>query len=354
MKLFEFKGDWEFEYQFEAFKGLQSRRGYYTSNDSDTESNGKVNVTIFDELNEDTEPTLEQINAIEYLIDNPDKIKQSLYKALEIEYPKFKEMYGYDENDEDSRKWFPKVNSIDEFKKVFGVGNLFILLPHKEGYSYIGLECGCTWDEEHGLGFLLHKDKIIKVGGADEAFSSWEAFKDNGTYGEEQNKWNEINTRIKPLPKPKQYEPNPKYGKLKPSQLDANKMFENHLIERGYNSEFIELVETNKIDINVNNGLTMTFLERAAQFNNLEIVKYILSKNPKSKDNVIHNSVGHCNKELVQIMIDNGIDINQPDQWGRTVLKLTEQKIIQYERSGNSELSKYMEFKNWLKLKGAN
>ena len=354
MTAFEFKGDWEFEYQFEAFKGLQSRRGSYTSQDSKKESNGIVNVIISDELNDDTDPTEEQINSINFILNNPAKIKQSLFKALKIEYPKLKEMYGYDENDQDSKEWFPEINSIDEFKKVFGVGNMFVLLPHKEGYSYIGLECGCTWDEEHGLGFLLHKYSIIKVGGADEAFSTWEAFKDNGTYEEEQKKWNKHVKEKKSLPKPKIYKPHPKYGKLKPSQSEANKMFENHLLERGYNSEFIELVESDQIDVNINNGLTMTFLERAAQFNNLDIVKFILSKNPNSKDNVIHRSVRYCNKELVQIMIDNGVDINQPDPWGRTVLKLTEQKISQLERTGNKELEKYIEFANWLKSKGAN
>lgn len=354
MTPFEFKGDWEFVHQFEAFRGLQSRRGSYTSKDSDKESNGIVNVTIFDELNDDTDPTEEQINSINFIINNPRKIKQSLFHALKIEYPKFKEMYGYDENDEDSRKWFPEVNSIDQFKKVFGVGNMFILLPHKEGFSYVGLECGCTWDEEHGLGFLLHKDRIIKVGGADEAFSTWEAFKDSGTYEEEQRKWNKRNIERELLPKPKIYEPHPKYGKLKPSQIEANDMYENHLIERGYNSDFTRLVESGQIDINVNKGLTMTFLERAAQFNNLEMVKYILSKDPKSKDNVIHRSIGYCNKELVEIMLNNGVDINEPDQLGRTVLKLTEQRILQYEKSGNKELQRLIEFANWLKSKGAN
>lgn len=99
----------------------------------------------------------------------------------------------------------------------------------------------------------------------------------------------------------------------------------------------------------------MTFLERAAQFNNLEIVNYILSKNLKSKDNVIHRSIGYCNKELVEIMLNNGVDINESDQWGRTILKLTEQRILQYERSGNKELQKLTEFANWwLKSKGAN
>jgi len=252
MTAFKFKGDWEFAYQFEAFKGLQSRRGTYTSRDSGQESDGTVNVSILEELNEETDPTEEQINSINFLIENPEKIQRTLFKALEIEYPKLKEQYGYVEEEEDSRKWFPEVKSLDEFRKVFGVGNLFVLMPQKENYSYVGLECGCTWDEEHGLGFLLHKDRLIKIGAADEAFSTWEAFKDNGSYEEEQKKWNKIKTEREPLPKPKKYKPHPKYKKLKPSQIGANKMYENNLIERGFNQEFIELVEKGEIDINVN------------------------------------------------------------------------------------------------------
>ena len=56
---------------------------------------------------------------------------------MEIECPKLKEMYGYGENDEDLRECFPDVNSIDEFKKVLGLGNMFVLLPKKVGYSYV-------------------------------------------------------------------------------------------------------------------------------------------------------------------------------------------------------------------------
>ena len=95
------------------------------------------------------------------------------------------------------------------------------------------------------------------------------------------------------------------------------------------------------------------FQPRRCQEKNSAISEFQI-KQTKSKDNFIYNYVGHCNEELVQIMIYHGIDINQHEQWGRTILKLTEQRIIQYERSENSELSKYIEFKNWLKLKGAN
>lgn len=48
----------------------------------------------------------------------------------------------------------------------------------KDGYAYVGYEFGCTWDEEHGLGFMTYKDRIVDFGGADSAFLTWVARKD--------------------------------------------------------------------------------------------------------------------------------------------------------------------------------
>jgi len=69
---------------------------------------------------------------------------------------------------------------------------------------------------------------------------------------------------------------------------------------------------------------------------------------------VIQRSVGHYNKELVLILLDNGVDINEPDDWGRTTLQLTEQRILQAERNGGEDLDEYLDFASWLKAKGAN
>ena len=225
-------------------------------------------------------------------------------------------------------------------------------MPSQDNYAYVGLECGCSWDEEHGLGFLLYKDRIVKIGGAEESFNEWECYKDNGTYEEKKKEWERISQKIEKFPKPKKYQPHPKYDKLKPSQITANKMYENYLIERGYNEEFKELVEFGKIDINVNKGLSMTYLERAAQFNNEEIVKYLMKKNPKSKKGVIQKMSGHCNKELVEYLLENGVDINEKDPWGRTILSIVEQNIEGLKRRKDVDLQRYENFANWLKSKG--
>jgi len=33
--------------------------------------------------------------------------------------------------------------------------------------TYAGFEFGCTWDEEYGLGVLMHGTRTVEIGGAD-------------------------------------------------------------------------------------------------------------------------------------------------------------------------------------------
>lgn len=37
---------------------------------------------------------------------------------------------------------------------------------------------GASWDAEHGLGVMLHRDRVVKVGGADTALLEWIAAND--------------------------------------------------------------------------------------------------------------------------------------------------------------------------------
>jgi len=34
----------------------------------------------------------------------------------------------------------------------------------KDGIPYVGFEFGCTWDEEHGLGVLMHGTRTVEIG----------------------------------------------------------------------------------------------------------------------------------------------------------------------------------------------
>jgi hypothetical protein len=48
----------------------------------------------------------------------------------------------------------------------------------REGHAYFGLILGCTWDDEHGLGAMLHRTRVIDLGGADTAVLAWIAERD--------------------------------------------------------------------------------------------------------------------------------------------------------------------------------
>ena len=306
MTLFIFNGEWEFPLHLQAFEGFRDASGVYASLHDTNISNGWIRVGILDDTSEDPDPLPEQIAAINYLIEHQNAIANSLLVALKEEYSNLKSIY------EDDNYTLPNCPNLDDYKKNFGIGNAFIHQDQKDGLAYIGFECGCVWDEEHGLGFMTHGSTVIGIGSADECMFT--PIDSDGLPYQQPSK-------------PKIHLPNPKYDKLKPSLISENEMYENRLIEQGYNDDFIALVESGKIDININKGLSMTFLERAAQFDNEIIVRYILSKKPNNKSNIIHHVVNNCNKNLVNFLLENDFSLDEVNNLKRTPIAILEQSI---------------------------
>lgn len=86
------------------------------------------------------------------------------------------ELYGYSE--EDAAILMPDVNDPFEFNLLIGLSTIHLLNVSKDGIAYVGYEFGCNWDDEHGLGVMTHKDRVIEIGGVDTAFLSWVAERD--------------------------------------------------------------------------------------------------------------------------------------------------------------------------------
>ena len=330
MKLFEFDGNWTTDYQFDAFQGLQSRRGSYTSKSSSQKSNGTISLTINDDTSESPDPSPHQINAINYLIRHPEEIKIAMRKGIDSIYEDLKKQYGFDENEPDTKEWFPRIDDLKDYDKVFGVGNVIIQLPSKDEHSYVGIECGCTWDEEHGLGFLFHKNRLIGIGGADEAFN-WKAYKDNGTFEEVQNTLKQ-NSNKEPI----KFSPHPKYGKLKPTQKSANESYESNLIRRGFNNKFKEEVEQGKIEINGKyESIDQTYLELAISAKNLELIDYLLTKGSDIRY-AFHQTRKDLN--LIDVLIENNGDIDTLDKGSNTIIYLAVMELVNlYDHRNQSQ-----------------
>ncbi len=161
----------------DAWRGFQSRQGPYTSQDSEQPSNGSFRLDIGgDMVDDDPKITDAHVKAYWFAIENQELIKDTLLDTLMVEYPKWIDSYGYDE--EEAEEYMPEVSEKSAFKSLIGLANVHILNVEKDGVAYVGYEFGCTWDDEHGLGFMTHKNRVIDLGGADMSFLTWVAEKD--------------------------------------------------------------------------------------------------------------------------------------------------------------------------------
>ncbi len=84
---------------------------------------------------------------------------------------------------EEFKTSMPEVSSPMEFDQLIGPSYVHVLEESLEGVAYIGFEFGCTWDREHGLGFMTHGQRVTDVGGADTSFLEWIAESDIEKHG---------------------------------------------------------------------------------------------------------------------------------------------------------------------------
>lgn len=156
------------------WKGFQSRNGAYGAQDSEAPSNGVFCIRTGGDMVVD-EPKIEDyhVKAFNYLVENQIEIKMQILNALLEEYPKLQDLYDYDTQEKE--EYMPDVRHIEDFKNLIGIANIHLINVEKNGVGYVGFEFGCTWDNEHGLGIMTHKNRIIKIGGGDSAFLTWVA-----------------------------------------------------------------------------------------------------------------------------------------------------------------------------------
>jgi hypothetical protein len=75
----------------------------------------------------------------------------------------------------------PELRDASEFRDLIGLNSMTVHVLQAGGVPYVGLELGCTWDDEHGLGCLLHGTRIVAIGGVDSAILLWIAERDAAT-----------------------------------------------------------------------------------------------------------------------------------------------------------------------------
>lgn len=65
----------------------------------------------------------------------------------------------------------PAISKKDDLRSIIQLETIHIHQIESFGAFYVGYELYCPWDEEHGLGILIHKDRVIEIGDSDSANS---------------------------------------------------------------------------------------------------------------------------------------------------------------------------------------
>jgi len=169
------EGVWTAKVTLESWAGFQSRGGPYGSMDSPDVSQGLVTVVFAPEGRDASPLTPADLELVNWAVSRQRAIRDSALNAL---------LSRWDTLRADALEWIacpdelPTVECADDFKRLIGLHSVNVHPISKDGMPYVGLEFGCTWDAEHGLGVLMHGSRVVEIGGADTAIYLWIAKRD--------------------------------------------------------------------------------------------------------------------------------------------------------------------------------
>jgi hypothetical protein len=141
---------------------------------------GRFDLVVQDESGEG--PSHEQERAFAHFLANQDAICAAVVAAI---FPYYQKEYKNRELTTDGlskaemEKLFPAIEGVEGLKGLTRFRTLYVLegmgqwdeggtkpetwakLGH---WALLGFAFSCTWDVEHGLGIVFHKDKVVEVG----------------------------------------------------------------------------------------------------------------------------------------------------------------------------------------------
>jgi hypothetical protein len=166
---------WGTHLRLPSWAGYQSRLGPYGSRDKSQPSDGSVRL-IFAPEGRGLEPLSEkEIQLISWFEENEPRVSEAV-KAAIIRWcspTSLERIRKFDFDDS-----FPVIDGEEGLKQNVGLYAVNIHQLDIDGTPYVGYEFGCEWEEEHGLGVLMHGTRLVEVGFADTALHLWIAEED--------------------------------------------------------------------------------------------------------------------------------------------------------------------------------
>lgn len=141
---------------------------------------GRFPLTIYSRHSDSTNnemhaigPYSEQANAYKYLIENESSLVVKLLSQIApffVEY--FAECFR-EEGAGDSL--IERVSTPNGIRETLHLNNVVIHNKFLDNCAYVGFGFSCSWEQEHGVGVLFHRDRIVEIGGEDTTYnpSAW-------------------------------------------------------------------------------------------------------------------------------------------------------------------------------------
>lgn len=169
---------WVSRARLAAWAGFLDRSGAYGGPGKNVLSDGTVEIVFAPEGRDNAPLRKDELLLVEWVIDNERDLAQAALAAIFDEYPRLQARYG--DSDEELAELMPDISSVDDLKRLIGLYAINVHQISKDGLPYAGFEFGCTWDDGHGLGVLMHGSRVVRIGGSDTAGLLWIAEKDAG------------------------------------------------------------------------------------------------------------------------------------------------------------------------------
>ena len=135
-----------------------------------------VNVVFAPEGRGDEPLEETELGLVNWFLSHEKPVLDALCREVVRQYPEMQNQYGYSESERAA--YMPDIASDRDLWSILTLLSVYVHPLFAGGVPYLGFEFDCTWDEEHGLGVLMHGTRVVEVGGADTAILRWIAEKD--------------------------------------------------------------------------------------------------------------------------------------------------------------------------------
>lgn len=162
---------WQAKCQRECWAGFGRRLEAIDGLPGASTSDGRFQLVFAPEGRDRSPLSSQDLELVDRFLASADDMAP---KVLEAVYRHYLEIFDeYAEFAAEEQLVMPAANAPADLRELISLTEVFIHPVEHEDRQYVGYEFNCTWETEHGLGVLMHGDRVVRVGEADNAFTLW-------------------------------------------------------------------------------------------------------------------------------------------------------------------------------------